>query len=65
MSAKPGLEGQTRWEERQGPEPWGTAQRRGEGCFEGRGAPRPREKMGHQGAAEHVQRAWVPWAKVL
>lgn len=44
VSAKPSLEEQTGWEERQGTVPWGTELRRGEGCFEGRGAPRPRER---------------------
>ena len=44
VSAKPSLEEQTGWEERQGTAPWGTELRRGEGCFEGRGALRPRER---------------------
>ena len=44
VSAKPSLEEQTRWKERQVPAPWGTKLTRGEGCFDGRGAPRPRER---------------------
>lgn len=44
VSAKPSLEEQIRWKEGHVPAPWGTELRRGEGCFEGRGAPRPRER---------------------